>query len=87
MLLIRVVDTALVTVVGFHLGLSGWFYAWLVILFAVCMIGFFQYRFRTCPATARRMQTYAGFYIVAFDLALAIELGQKYGITFGEKLP
>ncbi len=86
-LLIRVVDTALVTVVGFHLGLSVWFYAWLVILFAVCMIGFFQYRFGTCPATARRMQTYAGLYIVGFDLALAIELGHQYGITIGERLP
>lgn len=85
-LAIRVMDTALVTLVGIHLGLSGWFYAWLVILFAVCMIGFFQFRFRTCPATARRMQTYAGLYIVAFDLALALELGRKYGITFSEKL-
>jgi 4-hydroxybenzoate polyprenyltransferase len=80
-LAIRVLDTALVTLVGLHLGLSGWFYAWLVILFAVCMIGFFQFRFWTCPATARRMQTYAGFYIVAFDLALAIELGRKYGLS------
>ena len=85
-LVIRVIDTALVTLVGIHLGLSGWFYAWLVILFAVCLIGFFQYRFRTCPATARRMQTYAGLYIVAFDLALAIELGRKFGITFSEQL-
>ena len=84
---IRVIDTALVTLVGIHMDLSGWFYAWLVILFAVCMIGFFQYRFRTCPATACRMQTYAGLYIVAFDLALAIELGRKYGITFSGNLP
>jgi 4-hydroxybenzoate polyprenyltransferase len=80
-LLIRVVDTALVSLVGMHLGLSAWFYAWLIGLFAVCMIGFFQFRFRTSPVTARRMQTYAGLYIVAFDLALAIELGRKYGIT------
>jgi 4-hydroxybenzoate polyprenyltransferase len=85
-LAIRVLDTALVALVAIHLDLSGWFYAWLIILFAVCMIGFFQYRFRTCPATARRMQTYAGLYIVAFDLALAIELGRKYGITMSESL-
>ena len=86
-LAIRVIDTALVTLVGIHIGVSGWFYVSLVILFAVCMIGFFQYRFRTCPSTARRMQTYAGLYIVAFDLTLAIELGRKYGITFSETLP
>lgn len=85
-LAIRVVDTALVTVVGLHLGLSSWFYAWLVILFAVCMIGFFQFRFQTSPITARRMQTYAGLYIVAFDLALAVELGRKYGLTLSGAL-
>jgi len=81
-LAIRVVDTALMTLVGMHLGLSVWFYAWLALLFAVCSIGFFQYRLRTSAATARRMQTYAGLYIVAFDLALAIELGRTNGLTF-----
>jgi len=34
-LLIRVIDTGLVTLVALHLGLSGWFYALLVVLFAV----------------------------------------------------
>jgi 4-hydroxybenzoate polyprenyltransferase len=81
-LLIRVVDTGLVTLVAIHLGLSAWFYVWLLILFLVCMIGFFQYRFWTTRATARRLETYAGIYIVAFDLALAVELGRTYGITF-----
>ena len=28
------------------------------------------------------METYAGVYIVAFDLILAIELGRTYGIRF-----
>jgi 4-hydroxybenzoate polyprenyltransferase len=86
-LAIRVVDTALVTLVGMHVGLSGWFYAWLLILFAVCTIGFFQFRFRTSAVTARRMQTYAGLYIVAFDWALAVELGRKYGLGLSETLP
>jgi 4-hydroxybenzoate polyprenyltransferase len=81
-LFIRIVDTGLVTLVAIHLGLSAWFYVWLLILFLVCMIGFFQYRFWTTPATARRLETYAGIYIVAFDLALAVELGRTYGITF-----
>jgi 4-hydroxybenzoate polyprenyltransferase len=86
-LAIRVIDTALVTVVGWHLGLSAWFYGLLVLLFCVCLIGFFQFRFRTSPSTARGMQTYAGLYIVAFDLALAIELGRKFGITISGELP
>jgi 4-hydroxybenzoate polyprenyltransferase len=82
-LVIRMVDTALVALVAYHLQMSGWFYAWLVGLFLICMIGFFQYRFRTSPVTARRMATYAGFYIVAFDLALAVELVRAFGIQLG----
>jgi hypothetical protein len=81
-LLIRIIDTGLVTIVALHLGVSACFYVWLLVLFLVCMIGFFQYRFWTSPSTARRMATYAGLYIVAFDLALAVELGRTYGVTF-----
>jgi hypothetical protein len=46
------------------------------------MVGFFQFRFQTSPATAHRMEIYAGVYIFAFDLALAIELGRTHGIQF-----
>lgn len=80
---IRVIDTALVAFVGHHLGLSLWFYGVLVALFAVCLIGFFQYRFRTSPKTARRMETYAGMYIVAFDLTLALEVVRHFHVEFG----
>jgi 4-hydroxybenzoate polyprenyltransferase len=75
-LAIRVVDTLLVSLVGRHLGLSPWFYVVLVLLFAVCMAGFFQYRLRTSQESARRMELYAGIYIIAFDLALAVELAR-----------
>jgi 4-hydroxybenzoate polyprenyltransferase len=85
-LVIRVIDTGLVTLVGLHLGLSAWFYVLLVLLFMVCMVGFFQFRFQTSPATAHRMEIYAGIYIFAFDLALAIELGRTYGIQFSGAL-
>jgi 4-hydroxybenzoate polyprenyltransferase len=79
---VRVIDTAMVALVGWHLGLSRWFYAGLVALFLVCLVGFFQYRFRTSPKTARRMEVYAGMYIVAFDLILAIEIVRKVGIVW-----
>ncbi|MBT6156641.1 MAG: UbiA family prenyltransferase [Planctomycetaceae bacterium] len=85
-LVIRVIDTGLVTLVGLHLGLSAWFYVLLVLLFMVCMVGFFQFRFQTSPTTAHRMEIYAGIYIFAFDLALAIELGRTYGIQFSGAL-
>jgi len=79
-LLIRVIDTGLVSLVGWHLGLSPWFYAALVALFLVSLTGFFQYRRHTNRKTAKRMETYAGMYIIAFDLILAIEIARKLGI-------
>lgn len=79
-LLIRVVDTALVALVGWHLGLSPWFYAALVVLFLVCLVGFFQYRFHTNRKTAKRMEVYAGMYIIAFDLILALAIAARYGV-------
>jgi 4-hydroxybenzoate polyprenyltransferase len=81
-LAVRVIDTGMVARVGAHLGLSAWFFAILLALFGVCMVGFAQYRFRTSPRTAKRMETYAGMYIVAFDLALAIEIARANGIGF-----
>ncbi|HVR98529.1 MAG TPA: UbiA family prenyltransferase [Thermoanaerobaculia bacterium] len=79
-LLIRVIDTALVALVGWHLGLPPWFYAALVALFLVCLAGFFQYRFHTNRKTAKRMEVYAGMYIIAFDLILAAAIAARYGV-------
>jgi len=79
-LAIRVVDTALVILVGRHLGLPRWFDAALVALFLVTLIGFFQFRFQTSRKTAKRMETYAGMYIIAFDLILAAAIGSMYGV-------
>jgi 4-hydroxybenzoate polyprenyltransferase len=79
-LLIRVIDTGLVALVGWHLGLSPWFYAALVALFLVCLLGFFQYRFQTSRKTAKRMEVYAGMYIIAFDVILAVAIARQWGI-------
>jgi len=79
-LLIRVIDTALVALVGWHLGLAPWFYAALVALFLVCLVGFFDYRLHTSRKTAKRMELYAGIYIIAFDVILAVAIAQKWGI-------
>ena len=81
-LAIRVVDTAMVALVGWHLGLSAWFYGVLVALYGVCLVGFFQYRRHTSPHTAKRMEIYAGMYIVAFDLTLAVEIARLNGIRW-----
>jgi len=79
-LLIRVIDTAMVALVGWHLGLAPWFYIALIALFLVCLVGFFQYRFHTNRKTAKRMELYAGMYIIVFDLILAVAIAAKYGV-------
>ena len=79
-LIVRVIDTAIVALVGWYIGASVWFYAALVGLFCVCLIGFYQYRFYTSEKTAKRMETYAGLYIIAFDLILAVELISRCGV-------
>lgn len=77
---IRAVDTLLVALVGWHLDLPAWFYAALVALYAVCLVGFLDFRLRTTPKTARRMEQYAGMYVIAFDLILAVALAHRSGI-------
>lgn len=82
-LIIRVIDTALVAFVGHHLGLSVWFYVALILLYGVCLNGFLRFRFDTNQHTAKMMEVYAGMYIVAFDLTLAIEIIRKFGLEVG----
>lgn len=77
---VRVVDTALVAIVGYHIGLAWWFYAALVALFAVTLVGFVQFRTDPSPETAERMESYAGLYIVAFDVAVAVAIAAKFGM-------
>lgn len=79
-LLIRAIDTLLVAAVGWHLGFYVWFYVALVALYAVCLFGFFQYRFRPTPRHAKMMEVYAGMYMIVFDLLVAVELARKYGL-------
>jgi 4-hydroxybenzoate polyprenyltransferase len=77
-ILVRVVDTLMVSLVGLHLGLSAWFYAALLALFLVSLAGLVHFRLRTNRSTARRMESYAGIYIIAFDFILAVEIARAY---------
>ncbi len=81
-ILIRIIDTAMVSYVGWHLGLSHWFYIVLLILFGLCLKGLYQFRFHTNTKNAKLMEKYAGVYMIAFDLVLAIEIIRHYGINF-----
>lgn len=81
-ILIRIIDTVMVSFVGWHLGLSHWFYIVLIVLFCICLNGLYQFRFHTNTKNAKLMEKYAGIYIIAFDLTLAIEIIRQYGIDF-----
>lgn len=83
-LVVRCIDTALVYLVAWRLDLSVAFYALIAAAFVVSFIGFLNYRLDPTPTNARRMSTYAGLYIVGFDLALAVELGRTYGLAWSE---
>jgi 4-hydroxybenzoate polyprenyltransferase len=78
---IRVVDTLLVILVGRHLGLGWGFTAALVALFGVCLYAFYRFRFHTSRKTAKLMETYAGLYIIAFDIILAVAISHRYGLA------
>ena len=80
---VRVIDTAMVSLVGWHLHLSPLFYIVLIVLFAVSLSGLVAFRRHPSRATAHRLETYAGMYIIAFDLTLAIELVRQHGLAFG----
>lgn len=81
-LIVRIIDTGMVALVGYHLGLPWWFYAVLIALYGVCLVGFLRFRFDTTTKTAHRMETYAGMYIIAFDITVALALGSLYGVTY-----
>ena len=79
---IRLIDTGLVIWLGRHLGLGLAFEIALILLFLVCLVGFVDYRFHTHSRTAKRLETYAGLYIVAFDVILAVALVRLHGLSF-----
>jgi 4-hydroxybenzoate polyprenyltransferase len=82
-LLIRVIDTALVASVGFALGFERWFYLALIVLYLICLAGFFQFRFRTTPRSAKMMEIYAGVYMIVFDILVAVEIVRLRGMELG----
>ncbi len=82
-LLVRAIDTGLLMLIAGHLGLSTWFDAALTGLFLLTGIGFLHFRLRPSPATAQRMATWAGIYIILFDLLLALALALQRGLEFG----
>ena len=82
MWLIRIMATALVGILGYHLQVSIWFYVVLAALFVAALIASLPFYWQASQSAARRMESYAGLYIVAFNLTLAVELTCTYGVRF-----
>lgn len=79
-LLVRVIDTGLVAIVGWHLGLPLWFFLALPALFGLCYFGYRSFRNQPSTKTAARLEGVAGLYIVAFDWILAAAIVQQVGL-------
>lgn len=78
---LRVIDTTLVSIVGYAIGVSTWFYVAVVILFLVTLGTFVRFRSRTNARTAKALERNAGWYLIAFDLILAVELVRMQGFA------
>jgi len=78
-LVLRLIDTTLVSIVGYRLGVPVWFYAAIGVLFLVTLGTFIRFRRNTNSRTAKALERNAGIYLIAFDLILAIALMHMNG--------
>ena len=76
---LRLIDTTLVSIVGFQIGVSPWFYGAIGLLFVITLVTFVRFRLNTTTASAKALERNAGIYLIAFDLILAIELIRMNG--------
>lgn len=78
---LRVLDTTLVSIVGYAIGVSVWFYVAVVVLLLVTLGTFIRFRRNTTARTAKALERNAGLYLIAFDLILAAELVRMQGFA------
>jgi 4-hydroxybenzoate polyprenyltransferase len=69
--------------VGFLLGFGAWYHATVAALLLIVAAGVLHFRLRTNTVTAARLPLYAGMFIFAFDVLLALELIRLHGLAWG----
>jgi 4-hydroxybenzoate polyprenyltransferase len=69
-------------IVGAALHFGWWYHAVVVALLVVVIFGVLYFRVRTTSASAASLQVYAGMFIFAFDILLAVELIRSHGVTW-----
>ena len=68
--------------VGYLLEFGWWYHAVVTFLLLVVAIGVIRFRVHTTSATAHHLQIYAGVFIFAFDILLAVELINQHGVMW-----
>ncbi len=66
--------------VGVLLHFAWWYHAVVAVLLLMVAFGVLHFRFHTTTATAANLQIYAGMFIFAFDILLAVELVRLHGL-------
>lgn len=80
---LRVLNTVLAWIVGIYLDLGLFYYAGLVVLFIVSLLGVVRFRLKPTRKTAANLEAYGGGYIILFYFVLAAELFRTHGVAFG----
>lgn len=68
--------------VGFLLDFGLWYHLIVAALLLVVAVGVLRFRLQTTTATAAHLPLYAGMFIFAFDILLAVELIRLHGVLF-----
>lgn len=82
-LALRILNTILAWIVGIYLKLGTFYYAGLLVLFVITLIGLYRFRVNPTRKTAKQLEAYGGGYIILFYFILAAELFRTHGVTFG----
>ena len=69
--------------VGFLLHFGAWYHLSVGLLLLVVAVGVLHFRLQTNTDTAAHLPLYAGLFIFAFDILLALELIRLHGVVFG----
>lgn len=80
---LRILNTALAWIVGIYLKLGTFYYAGLLVLFVITLVGLLRFRLNPTRKTAKDLEAYGGGYIILFYFVLAAELFRINGMVFG----
>ena len=81
-LLALLFSAILSVLVGVLMSFEWWYHGTIVLLLLLVAFGILHFRMRTTSATAAHLQLYAGIFIFAFDILLAVELIHLNGLTW-----